>query len=480
MPDPNQPINPTQTTDPTTPGMPVVEEITIPTMSQSQQSAPPPPPSDVPPPDLPPVVPPVITLPPAKKFGGRRVIATILGLLVLGGGLTAGLILVRQQQIFREKAREFCGECTSSADCGEGLKCEDTCCVAPPPPAQCGSGEQPINCAGGIKCIPVGSTEGCEPPPPPPPSPPPPSQCGSGEQLINCADGPKCISVNSTEGCPPPPPPPPPTSPGGSYCRLDRECDTSIGEKCVSHQCTIPPPAPAPYCSSFMFQDCAYGCEPTLEGGRCKASQSTAPYCSSFNYQDCAYGCEPTVDGGRCKAPSSTNVTNNGCNTGWHCDKIYTEGTTCQETWSNSIQQPCSLTSNDTAKSGTCCIPPLSAGGPTPKPGGGGPPVGGGGTPLPAGVTAQCLNIKAFDTNWTQITNLSTLKVGDKVRFTVAGSASTGTFDRARFTVNGALRPEVTATRPGTSEFYDEYTIPEGTSSFSINAQVHNTVLGWF
>jgi hypothetical protein len=99
-------------------------------------------------------------------------------------------------------------------------------------------------------------------------------------------------------------------------------------------------------------------------------------------------------------------------------------------------------------------------------------------------VSGQCLNIKAFDTSWNPLSasQLLTLKVGDAIRFTVAGQATAGTFDKARFTINGTLRPEVTQTRPGSdpTEFYDEYTIPPGVTSFTITAEVHHSTLGWF
>jgi hypothetical protein len=97
-------------------------------------------------------------------------------------------------------------------------------------------------------------------------------------------------------------------------------------------------------------------------------------------------------------------------------------------------------------------------------------------------MTAQCLNIKAFDTGWNQLstTQLSALKAGDTVRFSVAASASSGSYDQARFIVNGTTRAAVTQKRPGTQEFYDEITISAGTTTFSINAQVHHTSVGWF
>ena len=95
-------------------------------------------------------------------------------------------------------------------------------------------------------------------------------------------------------------------------------------------------------------------------------------------------------------------------------------------------------------------------------------------TPTPA---LACLNTRVFDTNWNELSGseLAQLQAGDKVRFTVAGSATSGTFDMARFRINSSTwRPSVTQKRPGTNEFYDEYTIPPNTYSFSVNTQVHH------
>ena len=130
----------------------------------------------------------------------------------------------------------------------------------------------------------------------------------------------------------------------------------------------------------------------------------------------------------------------------------------------------------------TACAPPPPPPGTTPPTAPPPPP-----TPTPPGSTptppptAQCLNIQAFDTSWNKLssTDLSNLKPGDKVRFTVAGQASSGKFDKARFKVNGVQRPEVTGKRPGTEEYFDEYTIPEGITTFSIGAQIHHETLGW-
>lgn len=97
-------------------------------------------------------------------------------------------------------------------------------------------------------------------------------------------------------------------------------------------------------------------------------------------------------------------------------------------------------------------------------------------------ITATCLGVVAYDTNWNVIasSDLSKLKTGDKVRFAVSGNTTGGSFDKARFTVNGTLRSEVTAKKPGTEEYYDEYTIPTGVSNFSIKGEIHHSQLGWF
>ena len=54
--------------------------------------------------DLPPMV-----ASPKKKFGGKKIIATILGIFLLVGGVGAGIILTQQQQLFQQKASEGTG-----------------------------------------------------------------------------------------------------------------------------------------------------------------------------------------------------------------------------------------------------------------------------------------------------------------------------------------------------------------------------------
>lgn len=129
----------------------------------------------------------------------------------------------------------------------------------------------------------------------------------------------------------------------------------------------------------------------------------------------------------------------------------------------------------------TCCLPGYVCGGTSETSGcvrSTNPP---GGTPPPGSSTAQCQNVKAYSETWTLLAaaDLSRLKAADKVNFCVAGSSTAGTFDKARFTINGVAQAETTTKRPSSSDFCQLYTIPAGTNSFSVSALIHHATLGW-
>lgn len=103
-------------------------------------------------------------------------------------------------------------------------------------------------------------------------------------------------------------------------------------------------------------------------------------------------------------------------------------------------------------------------------------------TPTPV-LSCQCDQIKAYDTSWKLLTsaNLAALKAGDKVRFTVSGTATSGTIDKSRFKINSGTYLESIIKKSATQEFYYEYTIPANTTSFSVSAEVHHKELNkWF
>jgi hypothetical protein len=98
-------------------------------------------------------------------------------------------------------------------------------------------------------------------------------------------------------------------------------------------------------------------------------------------------------------------------------------------------------------------------------------------------LTNQCGEVKAYDANWNQLTGsqLQTLTTGTVVKFAVMGTTSSGTLDQARFIINGSTPINTNAKKPGTEEFYIDYTIPAGVTSFTVEAQVHHATLGiWF
>lgn len=103
-------------------------------------------------------------------------------------------------------------------------------------------------------------------------------------------------------------------------------------------------------------------------------------------------------------------------------------------------------------------------------------------TPTSQSITAQCVAIKIYDSEWNLITAdaFSQLQPGEVVRFAAGGSSSGGQFEAARFTINGSVRSEVNAKVTGKDEFYDEYDIPTSTTNFTIKVELRHSSLGWF
>jgi len=69
------------------------------------------------------------------------------------------------------------------------------------------------------------------------------------------------------------------------------------------------------------------------------------------------------------------------------------------------------------------------------------------------------------------------LKSGDMVRFAVKGTTNSGSFTAARFIINTQT---ASATKRGAAdEFYYDYTIPEGETSFTVKAQIQHSTGVW-
>lgn len=339
-------------------------------------------------------IPPVITTGEKPKGKvGKKVIATILGILLLVGGVGAGVILVQRQQDIREKATLF-ADCERDTDCGSYYVCRDGNCVMP--------GEPTCEGEGGV-CI---NTPNC---------------FNIGRVLVN----------------------------RGSGCGLDLCCSQA-----QTTPTSIPTSGPEhPNCNTNKSLYFPSNCSERLV-----KDHIIREFCDGDGDK---YWCkEWQLDYGVpcwCDRPSGyPNV-----------GKDYWLKPAPGET-----KLECGITPDSRCITGP--TPTSTPKGPTPTP-----------TPTPGvGLRASCLLIRVFDTGWNEITGqLSNLKAGDKVRFTVSGTTSSGSIDKARFRINSPTwRTVVVAKKPGTNDFYDEYTIPEGVTSFTINAQLHHTNLdiGWF
>jgi hypothetical protein len=191
--------------------------------------------------------------------------------------------------------------------------------------------------------------------------------------------------------------------------------------------------------------------------GVCVNLQSLAIACKSGSTQACTQLCNGTAPAaeGTCVPP------NTGCTTA----SADLNGTPCTKWhWTNCIGG---------GTNGVGC----GTGGEkktTTNEGGGGP------TPTP-GAGVSCQNIKAYSTAWVLLTStqLSQLGVGSQVNFCVLGTADSGVFDMARFTINGVLKPDTATKRPGTNDLCQNFAIPAATTTFNVNAQIHHTTLGW-
>lgn len=449
-------------------------------------------------------IPPVVTPPekPKAKLGGK-VIATILGILLLVGGIGVGLYLVGQQQDIRKRAG-----CAPNCDCSDvspwfttirsGFYCDEytdtwhavggtttTTTTKTTEPDKCGTGikEGDYACqdqATVVQCLSTGLFS------------PPVKYCGAGLQCqngslncVSCTSG-TCNFANSgkivpgtetqtTTGATGN------TNPGG-ICPTGYEAYYS-SQECASTNgtfsaitdttkvatylgcCKIPSTSGLPFCPN---SDCNI---PPSQGVECilNAGATKPMYCCPANkplyYEPDGNNIDPVTGMIKGECVAGTPVTPGG---GTHTSGSQTIDCTQYVDATSGI----ALSYPTEAVAKACCPPQYytnygkwycgteSNGGDT--------------------TTPICQNIKAYDTSWNALTadQLKTLKVGDVVKFTVKGA--NGTFDKAQFKINGAATwTERTDKKPSTEEFFIDYTIPEGITSFAVEAQVHVTGGVW-
>lgn len=142
-----------------------------------------------------------------------------------------------------------------------------------------------------------------------------------------------------------------------------------------------------------------------------------------------------------------------------------------------SNKETCFHSATDCARVEPCSVTPPNPPNPqpptTPSPL---PPT----TPPPSPVAPYCAAIKAYSADWTLLSasDLSALAIGAEIKFCVNGAAPSGTFDMAKFTINGVLQPETTTQRPSSTDFCQLYTITDNT--ITVSAQIHHATEGWF
>ncbi|KKQ42082.1 MAG: hypothetical protein US60_C0024G0011 [Microgenomates group bacterium GW2011_GWC1_37_8] len=97
-------------------------------------------------------------------------------------------------------------------------------------------------------------------------------------------------------------------------------------------------------------------------------------------------------------------------------------------------------------------------------------------------VQSQCRDIKIYDLQWNLLTqdDLKELTAGITIRIAVNSNTSSGLIDQAKFTINGTENQAVSTKKPQTNEIYDEYVIPTGVATYTIQVQLHHSQFGWF
>lgn len=323
-----------------------------------------------------------ITASPKKRFGGGKMFATILGILVLVGGVSAGAVLIQNKQLLQQKA-------------------------ANPPTTFCES-----EYAG--KCVPLN---------------------------YSCTDG--QITTGST-GC-------------------------RSSEKCGLGTCTIP--------------------TTTNDGGGSSGS-------TTKSWPTNGEACHSTGDIQNTVGGCAIYWCPNGCGNDGKCDEkdsgVYiTHSTTCtnaQTELSNYCGQidvvdtnlsyciPNDTTHRDSMIQCNSCTNPRPTNRPSTSPSLSPSPSA---TP---GTAPYCSAVVAYSDAWIKLdsTSLANLSAGETINFCVAGTATSGSFDMARFTINGVLLANTVDKRPGTTDYCQSYTIPTDTTRFTISAQIHHSELGWF
>ena len=424
-----------------------------------------------------------------KKFGGGKIIATILGLVVLVGGVGAGILLTQQPQLFQQKASS--GTCTPKTNsgpsgittCTEGMS-KSACCLNirvcdwngdfgdkcdTTPEVDTGvdtGGDSGGNaaCSGGIADGKIGCLDGatglkCE--------------NGSFNQTRHfCPQGTKCVNGSDSEIV-------------GKFCTsvgcdnkqccfansifVENACGTTHKYKCSNSSCVQDDTN-----GTFTTNTCGGTCAGQDIGGAVDCVVSSNPCSSGGSYCRkwvCPQG--DTNGDGKCQTgdtgASHTDYTD--------CSSVSCGNQCCQIDWLNSPGGcSCGVTNiNGIDQSKNCKEINLNCSStPPPTP-----------TPTPTPGAPSCVQVKAYSDAWAVLTDaqLSALTTGTVVKFCVSGGPVFSAFDKAQFMVNNTILPETTVRRPlpeiQTFDYCQSYTILSTDTTVNVKAKIHHTTLGW-
>lgn len=344
-----------------------------------------------------------VTSLPKKKFGTGKIIATILGIFALVGGVALATYTVGQKQLFQQKASSnICSNDSRTAFVCKGLSVDSIA-------QSCWKGYTTPNDPSddtSLKCESSGITGNDGNP-----------LCGAVEVSTPgaCGGG---GGGGTTKTWPP----------NGAACHSTGGNAGTIGG-CITYFCP---------------NDCSGGCGENDPG-------------VYWEYSD---SCSDSLLGNYCG----------------QIDTVDTNRSYC-------IPDNSSAYKDAKIQCGNGCVKPPARTNPTTPPQPTGTPV----VTTPP-TTASCSSVSTFDTDWNTLTSTdrSSLKAGDSIYFCVSGSASSGSFDMARFIINGVQQADTSTLKPGTTQspasttYCQSYTIPEKTTTFTVTGQVHHATLGWF
>ena len=376
------------------------------------------------------VMPPMVTEPnfPKKKFAGRKIIATILGLFLLVGGVGAGVYLTQQNQNPNEKAECAPNPDITYANCGDGIaQVTEQPNLQPGETETCWQGVCTVYANGGVvgEYRIVGSDGG--------------GAGGCWEGKVDCPPG---TVINTGQ-------------PVNVFCSRNEAS------------------AAKPICSTGTAQRQTDVCC----GGEDKDGEGTCGNPQYITYNCCPVDSPPVCTDATSRYTKTVLYPGGPTGACWEFDQFgqFRRDTYVSHTDTNCGPRPgrdeetgeknygCDYIVTCERKVTTCVC-----GTNTPPP-----------TPAP---TAFCQNVKAYSgANFVLLTpeSISMIQEGDPLHFCVTGSATGGSFDKAKFTINEVVQPETTLIRPGSTDFCQSYTVPAGVTTFNVTAQIHHITLGW-